>query len=63
MTESDYRSLIILLFESDNFMKEITENLAYNYLITTQEYMLSVNCKKHLRKFQKLFFNSKIENK
>ena len=44
MTKNDYRSLIILLFESDNFIKEITENVAFNYAITSQECMLLVSC-------------------
>ena len=53
MTEKDYRKMINLLFVSDNFLKQITEFLAYSYPITTQEYILSVNCEKNLRKFQK----------
>ena len=44
MTENDYRKLISLLFVSDNLLKEITDFLAFNYPITTQECMLSVNC-------------------
>ena len=44
MTEKDYRKLINLLFVSDNCLKQITEFLAYNYPITTQECILSVNC-------------------
>ena len=51
MTEKDYRKLINLLFVSDNFLKQITEFLAYSYPITTQEYILSVNCEKNLLKF------------
>ena len=63
MTENNYRSLITLLFESDKFIKEITENLAFYYPITTQEGMLSVSCEKNLRKFQKTFLQLKHRNK
>ena len=41
MTKKDYRILINLLFVSDNVLKEITEFLAYNYPITTQECILT----------------------
>ena len=53
MTEKDYRILINLLFVNDNVLKEITEFLAYNYPITTQECMLSVNCEKISSKVSK----------
>ena len=53
MTENDYRSLIILLFISDNFIKEITEKLAFNYPITSQECMLLVSCEKISSKVSK----------
>ena len=43
MMKNDYRSLIILLFGSDNFIKDITEALAFYYSITTQECMLNVS--------------------
>ena len=46
MTEKNYRQFTTLLFVSDNVLKEITDLLAYNYPITTQECMLSVNCEK-----------------
>ena len=62
MIENDYRKLLILLFESDNFLKEITTFVAFNYPITTQEYILSVNCEKHLRKFQKNHLQFKHQN-
>ena len=53
MTEKDYQKLISLLFISDNFLKEITNFLAFNYPITTQECMLSVNCEKISSKVSK----------
>ena len=53
MTENDYRKFISLLFVSDDFLKEITDVLAYNYQITTQECMLSVNCEKTSSKVSK----------
>ena len=53
MTEKGYRKFINLLFVSDNFLKEIDEFLAYNYQITTQECMLSVNCEKTSSKVSK----------
>ena len=62
MTEKDYQKLISLLFISDNFLKEITDFLAFNYPITTQECMLLVNCEKHLRKFQKTLLQLKNYN-
>ena len=51
MTEKGYRKFINLLFVSDKFLKEIDEFLAYNYPITIQECILSVNCEKKFRKF------------
>ena len=53
MMENDYCSLIILLFGRDNFIKEITEVLAFYYPITTQECMLSVSCEKISSKVSK----------
>ena len=53
MTENDYRKFITLLFVSDKFWKEITDFLAYNYPITTQECILSVNCEKTSSKVSK----------
>ena len=52
-TEKDYRKFINLLFVSERVLKEIGEFLAYNYPITIQECILSVNCENNLRKFQK----------
>ena len=46
MTGNDYRKLISFLFVSDKLLKEITDFLAFNYPITTQECMLSLNCEK-----------------
>ena len=63
MTEKDYRKLINLLFVSDKFLKQITEFLVYNYPITTQECILSVNCEKNLRKFQKTLLQLQSHNK
>ena len=45
--------MLTLLFVSDKCLKEITEFLAYNYPITTQECMLSVNCEKIFSKVSK----------
>ena len=45
--------MLTLLFVSDKCLKEITEFLAYNYTITTQECMLSVNCEKISSKVSK----------
>ena len=58
MTENDYRSLVLLSFGSDIFIKEITENLAFYYPITTQECMLSVSCEKTSSKVSKNSSNS-----
>ena len=41
MMEKHYRILINLLFVSDNFLKEITNFIAYNYPIITQECILT----------------------
>ena len=58
MTENDYWKLISLLFVSEKCLKEITNFLAFNYPITIQEYMLSVNCeKKFIENFKKLSQN------
>ena len=35
--ENDYRNLISVLFTSDLFVNEITETLAFNYAIYTQD--------------------------
>ena len=37
MKENDYRSLITLLLETDKFINEITDDLAFNHLIFTQD--------------------------
>ena len=50
MKENNYRSLITLLFGSDNFIKEIIEALVFHHPISTQECMISVNFEKCLRK-------------
>ena len=44
MKENDYHRVITLLFGSDKFINDITEALAFNHPISTQEYMLSANC-------------------
>ena len=62
MTENDYRKFISLLFVSDNFLKEVTDFSVFNYPITTQECMLSVDCKKHPRKFQKTLLQLQNHN-
>ena len=62
MTEKNYRQFITLLFVSDNFLKEITDFLAYNYPIATQECMLSVNCEQIFRKFQKTLLQLQHHN-
>ena len=37
MKEYDYRSLVTSLFETDKFINEITDALAFNYPILTQD--------------------------
>ena len=53
MTENDYRKFVSLLFVSDNFLKEVTDFSVFNYPITTQECMLSVDCEKTSSKISK----------
>ena len=62
MTENDYRSLVLLSFGSDIFIKEITEILSFYYPITTEECMLSVSCEKTSSKVSKNSSNNLINS-
>ena len=49
--ENDYRNLISVLFTSDLFVNEITETLAFNYAIYTQDVIPSEK-KQHWKRKQ-----------
>ena len=39
MKENDYRSLVILLFETNKFINEITDTLSFDHPIFTQDFL------------------------